>query len=65
MAVAPPGAASNWNRLVITALEDYATRQKLIKLEEEMARMAADPAIQTEVKAIDRAFRKTERDGLR
>ena len=62
---APADAASNWNRLVVTALEEYAERQKLAKLEEAMGRMAADPAIRAEIKTIDRLFRNTERDGLR
>ena len=63
--LAPPDAASNWNRLVVTALEEYAARQRLAKLEEAMRAMAADPAIRTEIKTLDRQFRKTERDGLK
>ncbi|MBI4474278.1 MAG: hypothetical protein HY646_16520 [Acidobacteria bacterium] len=65
MAVAPPNAASNWNRLVVTALEEYAARCRQAKLEESMAAMAADPAIRAEMKYIDKLFRRTERDGLK
>ena len=59
-----PDAAKNWNRLVISALEEYAAQRKRARFEEAMAVMAADPAIRTEAEKIDRAFRKTERDGL-
>jgi hypothetical protein len=62
--LAPSDAAKNWNRLVITALEEYAERHKRAKFEEAMAAMAADPTIQTEAKNISRLFTKTERDGL-
>jgi hypothetical protein len=65
VSVAPAGAASNWNRLVITALEQYAANQRAARLEEAMAEMAADPAIRREMKSIERQFRKTERDGLK
>ena len=63
--VAPVDAASNWNRLVITALEEYAARQRRAMFEEVMANMAADPAIRAETKSINKLFRKAERDGLR
>lgn len=59
-----PGAATNWNRLVITALEEYAAQRKRARFEETMAAMAADPTIRAEAKKIARAFRRTERDGL-
>jgi len=62
--LAPPDAAKNWNRLVITALEEYAERHRRAKFEDAMAAMAGDPAIQSETKRINRMFRKTERDGL-
>ena len=62
---APSDAAANWNRLVVTALEEYAAHRKKAKLEEAMAAMASDPAIQTETKAIGKLFRGTERDGLK
>ena len=62
--IAPVDVASNWNRLVVTALEEYAARQRRARLEEAMADMAADPAIRAETKSINTFFRKTERDGL-
>ena len=62
--LAPADAASNWNRLVVTALEEYAARQRRARLEEAMAAMAADPAIRAEMKSINKLFCKTERDGL-
>ena len=63
-AVAPPDAAKNWNRLVITALEEYAERHRRAQFEEAMAAMASDPAIQAETQRINHMFRKTDRDGL-
>ena len=63
--LAPQDAGRNWNRLVVTALEDYANRQRQAKLEQLMAEMAADPAVRAETKSINKLFRKTERDGLR
>ena len=62
--LAPADAAGNWNRLVVTALEEYAARKRRAKLEEAMADMAADPAIRAETKSIGKLFRKTEGDGL-
>ena len=62
--LADPGAARNWNRLIVTALEEYAARQKRARLEDAMEAMAADPAIQSEVRSIGKLFGKTERDGL-
>ena len=64
MRLAPAEAAKNWNRLVVTALEEYAARRSRLRFEESMAAMATDPAIQSETKSIDRTFRRTERDGL-
>ena len=64
VSLAPAEAASNWNRLVVTALEEYASRQRRMKLEESMAEMAADPDIRAEIRLINKLFRKTDRDGL-
>ena len=61
---APPDAGHNWNRLVITALEEYATCRKRVQLEQAMSAMADDPAIRTEMRSMDKLFRKTEPDGL-
>lgn len=63
--LAPTDAAKNWNRLVIAALEEYAERHRRASFEAAMAAMAADPAIQRETKKINKAFRKTETDGLK
>ena len=63
-ALAPPNEASNWNRLVVVALEEYAARKRRAKLDESMAAMAADPAIRAESRVIEKLFRKTDRDGL-
>ena len=62
--LAPAEAARNWNRLVISALEEYAERHKRARFEEAMAAMAADPAIQAETRKMNMLFTKTERDGL-
>jgi metal-responsive CopG/Arc/MetJ family transcriptional regulator len=59
-----PARAKNWNRLVISALEEYAERHRRTKFEQDMAAMAADPAIRSEIKEIAGKFRKTEHDGL-
>ena len=63
--LAPADAGRNWNRLVITALEEYAARQKRVKLEQAMAAMAEDPAIRSEMRSIDKLFCKMEPDGLK
>lgn len=65
MRIAPAEASKNWNRLVITALEEYAARHKRLQFEDAMSAMASDPAIQAETRSIGRAFRRTERDGLK
>ena len=62
--LAAPGAAQNWNRLMVTALEQYAEREKRARLEAAMEAMAADPAIRAEMKSVGRLFHTTERDGL-
>ena len=59
-----PDQAKNWNRLVITALQEYADRHRRMRFEETIAAMAADPSIRAETKRINKEFRKTERDGL-
>ena len=63
-ALAPHDAAPNWNRLVISALEEYAQRLRRARFEHAIAAMAADPAIQAETKRINKVFRKTDADGL-
>ena len=63
-AVAPPELKGNWNRLVTTALEEFATARRTKEFELSMARMAADPAIRKECAAIHGAFARAESDGL-
>jgi len=65
IALAPPEARKNLNRLVKVALKDYAARQKARTFEEAMARMATDPAIRTENASISGEFRVCESDGLK
>ena len=62
--VAPPELKRNWNRLVTTALEEFARARRRKEFESSMARMAADPAIQKECAAIQRVFARTESYGL-
>lgn len=63
-ALAPTELHGNLNRLVTTALREYAASRKQRAFEEAMARMAADPAIRAESEEITRRFRAAERDGL-
>ena len=58
------GQAKNWNRLVISALQEYADRHRRARFEEAIAAMAADSSIRAETKRINKEFKKTERDGL-
>jgi hypothetical protein len=59
-----PDQAKNWNRLVVSALEEYAARHRRTRFEESMEAMAADPAIRAGSKKINERFKKTDRDGL-
>lgn len=63
-AVAPPELKGNFNRLVATALEEYAARRRALEFEAAMARMANDPSVREESEAISREFRTAESDGL-
>ena len=65
IALAPPEARNNLNRLVTVALKDFAARQKARSFEESMARMAADPAIRSESASIAAEFAAYETDGLK
>jgi hypothetical protein len=65
MELAPEEASRNWNRLVVTALEEYAARRRRLRFEATMAEMASDPAIQAASKSINEAFRHTASDGLK
>ena len=64
-AVAPPELRDNLNRLVTVALQEFAAKRNEGAFEEAMARMAADPAIQSECKAISKDFAIAEADGLK
>lgn len=63
--LAPPELRQNLNRLVTVALQQFAEQRRARAFEEAMGRMAADPAIRAECRAIARDFAITEADGLR
>ncbi len=62
--VAPAPLRRNFNRLVSTALRDFAEAQRANAFERAMQEMAADAEIQAECRAIARDFAHTELDGL-
>jgi hypothetical protein len=64
VSVAPAPLRENFNRLVSTALRDFAEAQRANAFERAMQEMAADPEIQAECRAIARDFAHTELDGL-
>lgn len=64
-AAAPPPLRRNFNRLVTTALVEFAERQQARSFEQAIKEMACDRQIQAECEAIDRDFAKFELDGLR
>jgi hypothetical protein len=64
-AAAPPGLRGNLNRLVTIALREFVARRKARAFRLAMAEMAADPAIQSENRAMQREFAVAEKDGLR
>ena len=51
-----PELQQNFNRLVTVALQEFIARRKARAFDDQMAQMAADPAIQSECAAISRAF---------
>ena len=63
-AVAPAELQTNLNRLVTTALEEYAATRKQQAFEAAMAAMAADPSVTRASDELLEAFRTTEADGL-
>jgi hypothetical protein len=65
LALAPPAERKNLNRVILTAIRRYIEELKGRAFAEEMARMAADPEIKREVKAIGREFKAAEMDGLK
>lgn len=62
--VTEPALRTNFNRLVVTALRDYSTRKKEEAFENQMAQMAADPGIRSEMEQISMELSYTEQDGL-
>ena len=64
-ALAPAELRGNWNRLVITALQEYAARRRALAFESQMAAMAADPEVQAECARIAEEFSSADLDGLR
>jgi hypothetical protein len=63
--LAPAELAGNWNRLVITALGEYAARRRALAFESQMAAMAADPGVRAECAIIAKEFSAADLDGLR
>lgn len=64
-AIAPSELRQNFNRLVCTALHEFAKAQRARTFEREMQDMAADPQILAECEAIEREFAPAVLDGLR
>jgi hypothetical protein len=62
---APEELRGNLNRLVTTALREYADRRRREAFSSAMAEMAADPAVQSECRTIAEEFRSAEDDGLK
>jgi len=65
VAYAPEELKDNLNRLVTTALREYAERKKKEVFSCAMADMAQDPAVRAECEAIDREFMSAELDGIK
>lgn len=63
-ALAPRELKGNFNRLVITALGEYAKRRRDLRFQREMAAMARDPDIKADCAAIAETFMSAETDGL-
>jgi hypothetical protein len=62
--LAPKELRKNFNRLVITALAEFAKEQKARRFREEMAAMAQDPQVRSDCAAISKAFAAADADGL-
>jgi len=63
-AAAPLPLRHNFNRLVSTALREFAAAQRSRAFENAMSEMAADPQIKVECNLIERELAKFELDGL-
>ena len=64
-ALAPAELSGNWNRLVTTALREYAARRRAIEFESQMAAMAVDLGVQRECANIAKEFSVADMDGLK
>ena len=62
--VAPQHLKSNFNRLVIVALEQFVAQRQHQEFAEAVAEMAHDPQVQQESLSITTDFRDAENDGL-
>ncbi|MFI5362900.1 MAG: hypothetical protein ACHQ49_13090 [Elusimicrobiota bacterium] len=60
----PPEIADNLNRIVTVALTELVAKYKRLDFAEQMARMAADPAVVRESKKASADFASAEGDGL-
>ena len=60
--VTEPALRTNFNRLVVTALRDYSARKKEEAFENQMAQMAADPGIRSEMEQISMESSYTEQE---
>ncbi len=63
-ALAPTELRDNFNRLVITALGDFARAQRARRFRQEVAEMARDPQICSDCASISKAFAAADADGL-
>ncbi len=63
-ALAPKELRKNFNRLVITALDEFAKEQRARRFREEVAAMAKDPQVRSDCAAISKTFAAANRDGL-
>lgn len=62
--VIPPAVADNLNRMVTVALTELVARYERAAFDEQVARMAADPAICREARRIAKDFGTADSDGL-
>jgi metal-responsive CopG/Arc/MetJ family transcriptional regulator len=62
--ITEPALRTNFNRLVVTALREYSARKKEEAFKNQMAQMAADPGIRSEMEQISVEFSIADRDGL-
>lgn len=65
MAAAAPDPRRNLNRVVRMALEEYVQRRRQMEFDDAMKRMASDPQVRAETRAIASEFLSAEQDGIR